>query len=112
MAKTIDFDNYMEEKKEENITIKAFGEEFELPPQIPLKTMENIIQLRKELGKDGAIPEAQIFTALEQMIGKEALEVLKENDANIEDAQWLLKQIWKMYRTQDEKDAEEGNSGN
>jgi len=105
--RTIDFDQYRKEKKKEPVIIKAFGQEFELPPQIPLKTMESIIELRQKLGKGGTIPEEQIFTALEQMISEEALEALIEEGADVDDAEWLLREIFKQYRTSAEKDAEE-----
>ena len=105
--RTIDFDQYRKEKKEEPIIVKAFGQEFELPPQIPLKTMENIIELRQKLGKGGTIPEEQIFTALEQMISEDALKVLIEEGADVSDAEWLLREIFRQYRTSAEKQAEE-----
>ena len=110
MNKTIDFDAYRAEKKDNNIIIKAFGEELELPPSPPLSTMEILLGLYKKTGTEATIPEEEVITMLEALLGKKQYRKLSDGGLTVSEAEWLIKQLWKQYNPQPEED--EGDTKN
>ena len=102
MSKTIDFDAYRAEKKDENITIKAFGEELELPPSPPLSTMEVLLGLYKKASSEATVPEEEVITMLEALLGKEQYRKLSDGGLTVSEAEWLIQELWKQYNPQQE----------
>jgi hypothetical protein len=102
MSKTIDFDAYRAEKKDENITIKAFGEKLELPPSPPLSTMEVLLGLYKKAGSEATVPEEEVITMLEALLGKEQYRKLSDGGLTVSEAEWLIQELWKQYNPEPE----------
>lgn len=102
--KLIDFDAYREEKKDDKLIIKAFGEKLELPPSPKLAIMEKLIAMRNQKGEDAEVPEQEIFIMLESLLGKKPLRKLIDGGITSDEAEWLLMQIWKQYNSPKEDD--------
>ena len=110
MSKTIDFDAFREERAEDNIYIKAFGEELELPPSPPLANMLEIIEMNERMGEKADIPQKQIKQMLELSLGKKQFDKLLEKGMTMEEANWLVKELWNIYNKVDtDKDDTKNN---
>ena len=91
--KYIDFDEYLNEKEDNPITLKMFGDEYKLPASPPVSTMTKLFSMhRKDTLKD-----EQVLNMLESLLGKEQFKVLVKNDVEIADAEWLVKKLVSMY---------------
>jgi len=102
MSKTIDFDAYRAERADEKIIIKALGEELELPPSPPLSTMEKLLALYKQSGSKATIPEEEVITMLEALLGKKQYRKLSDGGLTVSEAEWLIQELWKQYNPQQE----------
>lgn len=103
MSKTIDFDAYRSEKKQEPIVIKAFGKSYELPPSPRLSIMEKLIELRQKKGDEGAIPEEEIVEMTNALLGEKQAKDLSKKGITLEELEWLLLEIWKCYNPNKEE---------
>lgn len=103
MSKTIDFDAYRAERKKEGITIKAFGESVELMPSPPLSSVLDIIEMH-EKGDDQQLPAKSVKQNLRAMIGKEQFDKLIKKGMTVEEAEWLITELWNKYNGKDEQD--------
>lgn len=112
MSKIIDFDNYRKEQKSDNIIIKAFDEELEIPSSPTLATMEELLELKDSLSSEGVIPEESVVRMLKELLGKDVYQDLRDKGADIEDAEWLLTQIWTLYRGVQEEELDEDDTKN
>lgn len=110
--KYIDFDEYRKEKKQEPLIIKAFGEEYELPPSPKLHIMEKLIELRNKKGNNAAIPEEELISMIDALMGEENRRELSQKGIEIEDLEWLLMQIWKRYHPERSGGNNSGGSKN
>ena len=97
MSKTIDFDAYRQEKEKENITIKAFGEKLVLPPSPPLSTMEKVLSFYNKAGGQAEIPESEVIEMIKALLGTDKYRKLADNGMTVEEAEWLIVEIYKYY---------------
>lgn len=104
MAKRIDFDAYREEKKDDVITVHMYDEDIKIPAQPSLDLMEQVLSFINSKDKGNALADEEVVFMIEKLIGKEQYKKLKENGASVNDAEWLIKQITKMYTNTDEED--------
>lgn len=104
MNKTIDFDGYREEQKEEKLTIKAYGEDIELPASPRLSIMEDLIDMKNKEGKEATVPEEEVINMLDALMGADVRKKLSKNGATIKEMEWLLMQIWQKYNTGEQDD--------
>jgi hypothetical protein len=110
MSKTIDFDAYRAERADEKIIIKALGEELELPPSPPLSTMEKLLALYKQSGSKATIPEEEVIIMLEALLGKKQYRKLSDGGLTVEEAEWLIKELWKQYNPQPKEQSDTKNT--
>jgi len=112
MGTTIDFDAYRQERANDNIKIKAFGEELELPPSPPLSSMIEIIDMNEKMESEAFVPQKQIEQMLKLSLGKNQYKTLMEKGITIEESEWLVKKLWSIYNKSNEEENEQDDTKN
>lgn len=102
MSKTIDFDAYREEKKDDVIKINMYGEEIKIPAQPSLELMEQVLDFINTKKQGNVLADEEIVFMIEKLLGEKQYKKLKENGASVQDAEWLIRQINKMYMNVEE----------
>lgn len=112
MSKTIDFDAYRAERAKDNIILKAFGEEIELPPSPPLSNMLDIIDMNERLGGSADVPAEEARKMLELTLGKDQFKMLVKNGITLEESYWLIQKMWEIYGPQGNEDEQDDTKNN
>ncbi len=69
-----DFDAFWAEKEREPLRFKAFGEECELPPSLPMAALLKVVRLQREHGEATAIPQADLLDIGDELFGSDLME--------------------------------------
>lgn len=72
--KILDFDLFMREKKHETMTVKLFGENYEIPMEVP--AIVPVLMARAEMSMDEQQNTVMIMRAADAMFGAETVDKL------------------------------------
>ena len=101
MAKrTLNFDNFMEEKNQEPIMVTVFGKEYPVKPQIPAIVMVTLARTN-----DSSISEFEatrmLLSAGDQLFGKEAINEFCEKGMQSDQLINLIKMVFETINGKD-----------
>ena len=100
-----DFDAFWEEQEDEPIRFRALGRDYELPPSPRASLILEMKKLRRSKGMDAEIPEEQVVTLLEHLIGEDEVRDLIDAGLTLEQLEDLLEWIGQQYgMTRDDED--------
>jgi hypothetical protein len=105
MAKRlIDFDAARAERVQEPLYLRAFGQEFELPAEMPAALALDIIRLQTERGDESEISLAETLNLLRRVLPKAVLDDLTaQDDFSAEDFGELTHMVLSAYSSGDGK---------
>ena len=92
-----DFDAFWSEKEDEPIRFRALGREYELPPSPRASLILELKGLRESKGMDAEVPEEQVVTLLEHLLGEEDVQELIDSGLTIQQLEDLLQWIGQQY---------------
>ena len=96
--KYFDFDAAMEERSGKPVIVKAFGEEYKLPGQLPFDIVLKISRKYKE-GQD-EMDESDIIEMAHTLFGAEVFEAWLAKGISIDGVGVMVEGVMKMYMQQ------------
>lgn len=107
MTRTVDFDAFRAEQKEEPVYFKIGGQIYELPPSLPAAIAVDVIRLRAVDGDEAEVPLDVLETFGAALFGKELwLQLKDEHRLTMSEVPKLLEAVLEVYTTEDPKDQE------
>lgn len=107
MTRTVDFDAFRAERKDEPVLFKIGGKTYELPSSLPAAIAVDVIRLRAVEGDEAEVPLDVLETFGAAMFGKEIWEQLKdEHRLTMSELPRLLEMVLEVYTEEDPKDQE------
>ena len=101
MAKrTLNFDNFMAEKKQEPIGVTVFGKEYEIKPEIPAIVMVTLARTN-ETSLSESEAAMMILNAGDVMFGKEAINEFCSKGMRSDQLVNLIKMVFEMINGKD-----------
>ena len=76
----IDFDAARAEREAEPLTLRAYGETFELPPFMPASILLDVVRWQEERDSDEELTVADSVSILRRMLPEDVLSALLERD--------------------------------
>lgn len=106
MGKTLNFDKFIEEQKQETIRVTVLGHEYEVKNQIP--AIIPVMMARAEVNKDAQASQKMIMTAADAMFGKENIDAMCSNGLTTSQLAELVGELFKKINgPEDDEKAEE-----
>ena len=103
--KTLDFDNFMQEKTKEKIEVTVYGKKYQIAAEIP--AIVPVMMARAEVVKDNALATKMIMIAADTMFGKEAVEQMCHDGMSANNLALLVQQCFKQIQNSDDDDDSE-----
>ena len=94
MKKVLDFDQFLQEKNKELLTIKAYGKEYTFPAEMP--TIVPVMLARAAEEVDTAQESKITVGALDMLLGKENVDELCQKGLTVPEFRLLAKKIFGM----------------
>lgn len=100
MSRMLNFDNFMEEKKQDPIIVTVFGEQYAVKPEIPATVMVTLARAQdgKVASADAAI---MIFRAGDVLFGKETIDHFCEKGITSEQLLLLIRSVFDTINGKD-----------
>ena len=95
---TYDFDAFWEEQGQEEKTIRVLGTVYSLPPSPRASVLLKLLRMRKEKGKEGNIPEAELLEMSEELLGPEQMKKMLSDGLTIAQLEDVMRKIWEFYK--------------
>lgn len=92
-----DFDAFWSERKREPLRLRIFGQDEELPPEIPAGVMVEMIRIQEKTGEDGAVSMPDTIKLATALFGKERLERWYAHGLDIEQLGDLVTWVAREY---------------
>lgn len=102
MGKVLNFDQFLSEKNKETISVTVFGENYEVPAQIP--AIVPVMMARAESTSDPQMATRMTMKAADAMFGEEAVNEMCDNGMSAPDLANLVQQLFKMINGTDDED--------
>jgi hypothetical protein len=94
----IDFDAAREERADEPLVLRAYGETFELPGAMPASVLLDVVRWQEERGDDGDLTVADSVSILRRMLPEDVLDALLERpDFSTDDLSDLVRLVAGAY---------------
>lgn len=107
MTRTVDFDAFRAERKEEPVYFVIGGKTYELPPALPAAIAVDVIRLRAIDGDESEVPLDVLETFGQALFGKDIwAKLLGEHRVTMAEVPPLLEQVLEVYTIDDPKDQE------
>jgi len=99
-SRTLNFDNFMTEKKQEPIKVTVFGKEYDVKPEIPAIVMVTLARTNESTmsESDAAM---MILNAGDVMFGKKAISEFCQNGMRADQLVTLIKMVFEMINGKD-----------
>lgn len=100
MTRVIDFDAFRAEQKQEPITLRIGGQDFELPAFVPASAAMDLVRLREEMGDNAEIPADRLMSiAIELLGGKARFEALTSaTNLGLDELPALVRMVMEAYQ--------------
>jgi len=102
VGKVLNFDQFLSEKNKETISVTVFGENYEVPAQIP--AIVPVMMARAESTSDPQMATRMTMKAADAMFGEEAVNEMCDNGMSAPDLANLVQQLFKMINGTDDED--------
>lgn len=103
--KVLDFDLFMREKNRETITVKIYGEDYEIPMQTP--AIVPVTMARAEMSPDPAQSTMMIMKAADAMLGAETVDKLCRHGMSAYDLSQLVQKLFHEFNMEEENEAQD-----
>lgn len=97
--RTLNFDHFMAEKKQEPIMVTVFGKEYPVKPEIPAIVMVTLARANETVSESDAT--IMILNAGDVMFGKDAINEFCSKGMRATDLVNLIKKIFEMINGKD-----------
>ena len=105
MAKVLNFDQFISEKKRETLTVTVFGHNYEVPMEIP--AIVPVMMARAEEEMDAQASTRMVMVAADSLLGKENIDEMCRNGLSAQDLSQLVQQLFQQINAPDEEESEE-----
>lgn len=103
--KVLDFDLFMREKNNETITVRIYGDEYEIPMQTP--AIVPVTMARAEMSPDQTQSTMMIMKAADAMLGVETVDKLCRKGMSAADLSQLVQKLFYEFNHMDEEESQE-----
>jgi len=105
MSKVLNFDQFIAEKSKETITVTVFGDEYEVPMEIP--AIVPVMMARAESTNDPQMASRMTFKAADAMLGVDAVNKMCSKGMSSNDMATLVQMLFEKINGKDDDDDDE-----